>query len=390
MALVSYKCPNCGGSVVFDPKKQKFCCEFCMSEFTKEEMEAAAETSTETSQNRGEDESGAGDMEPETSGAAGAENGSSADGNAEKEAGKESKKSADRNEDALIYICPSCGAEVVTDATTAATFCYYCHNPVVLSGKLSGEYLPDYVIPFAMDKKKATGIFLDWIKKKKYIPDDFFSKDQIEKFSGVYFPYLMYSCKVDGKIQAEGEKLRSWTTGNIRYTEHKKYRMERAGELDVKNVTRNALKKNNSALVEGVLPFDMEKLQPFDMGYLSGFQAEKRDMEKESLTPDVEHEVKQYTVDQLKADVAGQYSAVRVDQSETSIRDAKWHYALLPVWILTYRDKARKDELYYFAMNGQTGKICGKLPVAKGKLVKLFLEIFVPVAALLMIGGWFL
>ena len=45
---------------------------------------------------------------------------------------------------------------------------------------------------------------------------------------------------------------------------------------------------------------------------------------------------------------------------------------------------------YYFAMNGQTGKICGKLPVAKGKLVKLFLEIFVPVAAILMIGGWFL
>ena len=41
-------------------------------------------------------------------------------------------------------------------------------------------------------------------------------------------------------------------------------------------------------------------------------------------------------------------------------------------------------------MNGQTGKICGKLPVAKGKLVKLFLEIFVPVAAILMIGGWFL
>ena len=55
----------------------------------------------------------------------------------------------------------------------------------------------------------------------------------------------------------------------------------------------------------------------------------------------------------------GQYSAVRVDQSDTNIRDERWHYALLPVWILTYRDKAGKDELYYFAMNGQTGKICG-------------------------------
>ena len=72
-----------------------------------------------------------------------------------------------------------------------------------------------------MDKKQATGIFLDWIKKKKYIPDDFFSKSQIEKFSGVYFPYLMYSCKVDGKIQAEGEKQRTWVAGNIRYTEQK-------------------------------------------------------------------------------------------------------------------------------------------------------------------------
>ena len=255
MALVSYKCPNCGGSVVFDPKKQKFCCEFCMSEFTKEEMEAAALKSTETSGTQ--------------------EESSAADTAQNNNAG-----STKQNEDALVYICPSCGAEVVTDVTTAATFCYYCHNPVVLSGKLSGEFLPDYVIPFAMDKKKATGIFLDWIKKKKYIPDDFFSKDQIEKFSGVYFPYLMYSCRVDGRIQAEGEKNRTWVTGNIRYTEHKKYRMERAGQLDVKNVTRNALKKNNSALVEGVLPFDMEKLQPFDRGYLSGFQAEKRTWRK--------------------------------------------------------------------------------------------------------------
>ena len=351
MALVSYKCPNCGGSVVFDPKKQKFCCEFCMSEFTKEEMEAAALKSTETS----------GTQEEDT-------------------AQNNNAGSTKQNEDALVYICPSCGAEVVTDATTAATFCYYCHNPVVLSGKLSGEFLPDYVIPFAMDKKKTTGIFLDWIKKKKYIPDDFFSKDQIEKFSGVYFPYLMYSCRVDGRIQAEGEKNRTWVTGNIRYTEHKKYRMERAGQLDVKNVTRNALKKNNSALVEGVLPFDMEKLQPFDMGYLSGFQAEKRDMEKESLTPEVESEVKQYTVEQLKADVMGQYSAVRVDQSDTNIRDARWHYALLPVWMLHTR---WNDKDFLFAMNGQTGKLIGDLPVDPKRVAAWFAGISLPLMVIL-------
>ena len=144
MALVSYKCPNCGGSVVFDPKKQKFCCEFCMSEFTEEEMKAAALSSTETS---GVQDGG------DTSGTAGTE--SQAESGVNAKAGTETGAdqisdmaqsgrtgSTDQKEDALVYICPSCGAEVVTDATTAATFCYYCHNPVVLSGKLSGEFLP--------------------------------------------------------------------------------------------------------------------------------------------------------------------------------------------------------------------------------------------------------
>ena len=84
------------------------------------------------------------------------------------------------------------------------------------------------------------------------------------------------------------------------------------------------------------------------------------------------------------------YTTVAAENSSVQLHGGSVRYALLPVWILTYRDKAGKDELYYFAMNGQTGKICGKLPVAKGKLVKLFLEIFVPVAAILMIGGWFL
>ena len=87
MSLVSYKCPNCGGGLTFDPVSQKLTCEYCMSEFSEEEIK---------------------DLE-----------------------------GAHSEEDAAVYICPSCGAEIVTDNTTAATFCYYCHNPVVLSGRLS-------------------------------------------------------------------------------------------------------------------------------------------------------------------------------------------------------------------------------------------------------------
>ena len=103
---------------------------------------------------------------------------------------------------------------------------------------------------------------------------------------------------------------------------------------------------------------------------------------------EAEKEVKDYAVQNLTSTVSG-YNSVRVQNSETSIRDAKWQYALLPVWVMTYRHK-ENGKVYYFAMNGQTGKICGKLPVDKGKLAGLFAGIFFPLFAFLMIGGWFL
>ncbi len=393
MAVMSYKCPNCGGGLTFDAKSQKLACEYCLSEFMEEEMIRLAEEA----EKRGEDsvskgveqendveKSGFGVGSSEASGASGSViNNRNQYEDADAELGKE--RSAG---EAVVYTCPSCGAEIVTDETTAATFCYYCHNPIVLSGRLSGDYLPDHVLPFAIDKRRAEEMFLTWIGKKKFVPASFYSKDQIEKLSGVYFPYLIYSCKVDGKIQAQGEKTRTWTQGNTRFTEHKQYRVEREGELDVKNLARNALSKSNKELVEGVLPFETSELVPFQTGYLSGFLAEKRDMDKDMFAQEAEQEVREYALESLKNSVTG-YSSVRVENSNTRIRGAKWQYALLPVWVLTYNHK-EQGKTYYFAMNGQTGKICGKLPVDKGKLAGLFAGIFAPVFAFLMIGGWFL
>ena len=121
----------------------------------------------------------------------------------------------------MLYTCPSCGAQIVTDATTAATFCYYCHNPVVLAGRLTGSFEPDYVIPFQIDRKKAEEIFGQWIRRKRFVPDSFYSPKQIQTMTGVYFPYWLYRCQLHGNLTAEGRNNRVWTAGNIRYTETK-------------------------------------------------------------------------------------------------------------------------------------------------------------------------
>ncbi len=352
MATVSFKCPNCGGGLQFDPSSQNYHCEYCLSDFTQEQMEALTpDEERETREKTGE-------------------------------------TAGEKTGEAVIYTCPSCGAEIVTDETTAASFCFYCHNPVILQGRLEGAYQPDYVVPFAIDKKKAEEIFRQWLSKKRFVPKAFYGPDQIEKLSGVYFPYWMYSCQVKGAVEGEGTKLRVWTAGNTQYTETQKYEVSREGNLAVNHVTRNALKKADKQLVEGVMPFDLSSLQPFHMGYLSGLSAEKRDMEKQEFAEEVESEVRDYAVSQLRNSVSG-YQSVSYEKEEADIRDARWEYALLPVWTLTYSQPG-SDKVYYFACNGQTGKICGKLPVDPKKLWIFFAEIFVPLFVVLLIVGYFL
>ncbi len=375
MKTVSLKCPNCGGGLQFDPASQKYQCEYCLSDFTQEKLE---ELLPEMREDASDAELSDGEIRED--------GGAGASGKAETSRGVET--SGEGEAQAVVYTCPSCGAEIVTDETTAATFCFYCHNPVILQGRLDGAYEPDYVIPFAIEREKALEIFHQWLRRKRFVPNSFYAPDQVEKLSGVYFPYWMYSCEVDGAIDAEGTKLRVWNAGNLQYTETQKFDVSRAGTMPVNHLTRNALKKADRLLAEGVMPFDMKSLEPFSIGYLSGFMAEKRDMEHGEYSDQVEQEVREYAVNSLQSSING-YQSVDVRLQKADIRNARWDYALLPVWTLTYRDR-KSDQVYYFSCNGQTGKVCGKLPIDYRKLGLFFAELFVPLFIVLMIVGYFL
>jgi DNA-directed RNA polymerase subunit RPC12/RpoP len=286
-----------------------------------------------------------------------------------------------------LYHCPSCGAEVVTDATTAATLCYYCHNPVVLAGRLDGRFTPDQIIPFAIDKEKAVGTFMDWTKKKRFIPKAFFSKKQIDMLTGVYFPFWMISCAVRGAMTAKATKVRSWRTGSIQHTETEHYDVIREGALHFTELTKNALKKADEKLTTGVQPYDFSALTDFSMGYLSGFQAEKRDIETKDLEPELEEEIRGYSASLLKESAEG-YTTVQPSYLQAVREKTDYRYTLFPVWILTYLDQNKKT--YFYAMNGQTGKVCGVLPLDFKRLLGLFFTVALPLFLLLVLGGYLL
>lgn len=352
MSAITYKCPHCDGGLVFDPESGTYACEYCLSKFTQEELAADAQSAENVQTEQ------AAAQETETS---------------ERTAGK-----------AVIYHCPSCGAEIITDETTAATFCFYCHNPIVLAGKLEGEYLPDGIIPFKITKDEAIERFEEWIQKKKFIPRGFYSKRQIEKMSGVYFPYWIYGCETNSYMNGTARDIRVWRVGDIEYTETKIFAVRRAGKVYFRHLPKTALQKAQNAMLKGIFPYEFGAVEKFHMGFLSGFQAEKRDIEKESLTEEVRREIRNYAEKRMRDTISGHHGFTLESQNH-EIREEDFRYTLLPVWVLTYREKG--NQVYYFAMNGQTGEIVGKLPVDKKKLFGLAAVIFVVVLVIMLIGG---
>lgn len=353
MATVNYKCPNCGGPLKFNPDKQMFSCEYCMSDFEEQKIQQIyAEREAKQSQ-------------------------------AEKAEEKAKQTATTEDDEAVVYTCPSCGAEVVTTASTAATHCFYCQNPVVLGGRLSGEFKPDRVVPFALTKEKAIETFLGMCRKKWFLPKNFASKKQIEKLTGVYFPYWYIDSQRHAKVDATGQKVRTWRSGNKRYTETSIFQLLRAGDLVIKNVFERALKNESREMLQSVHPFDLSKAKDFSMSYLSGFQAEKRDLEKKDVEQAVEQRMQEYSKQLLKNTMKG-YTAVQIQHYGDIKELESWNYTLLPVWVITYKYNGK---ILPFAINGQTGKTYGSLPVSKGKLAILFGIVAVAVFALSLLGG---
>lgn len=388
MDTLTHKCPNCDGPLVFDPKDQKFHCDYCLSIYTEDEVTSYGKAQREARL----DEQATASNETDTYTAEQQkETMSSADEAVFKEATGTDTATEDTLEGAMeLFLCPSCGAEIVTDATTAATYCYYCHNPVVLSGRLSGDFSPESVLPFAIEKEEAIEKFLSWTKKKWFVPKNFFDKQQIEKLTGVYFPYWVVDAKMTGELQAMGTSIRIWQIGDIEYTETKQYDVTRAGKLSFKELIKNALSKNvQQKMVEGVQPFLLDKAIPFKSQYLAGFQAEKRDIEYIELKDSVQDELKDYAQSLLQ-DTASGYTTLSKVRSSVTIQDEKNHYMLLPVWLVTYRSNEQSKKVYYYAMNGQTGKVSGVLPVSYIRLGLFTFGVFAIVLILFLIGGYLL
>lgn len=341
MDTVQLKCPNCGAPINLDPSSQTFACEFCGSDFSKSEIEGANKSDFSS------------------------ENESSAAQNTE---------FADNTN---LYICDSCGAEIVTDENTAATFCHYCHGAVTLKGRVSGALQPELIIPFAINREKAEETFHKWCGKKWFVPSDFRTEAQLEKMVGLYVPFWLADCDLDVTAEYEAKQIHSHRSGNYRITNTKVYSVSRAARMTYKGVPADGSQKLDDKLMDSVEPFNYNDLKPFSMSWFSGFYADKYDVDKAEALKRIKERMTNGAYEKLSSTVNG-YSSVSCRSKNLRVLSTKWHYSMLPVWFMTYIHAGKK---YFFAVNGQTGKVAGKLPISAMKLGAFALALFLVVGA---------
>lgn len=353
MAEVTYKCPSCGAYLVFNPDKQLWTCDFCKAEFPEGDLLSKADQRAQE---------------------------------AERDAAKTNAAAEQGTGTQVVYHCSSCGSEIMTDETTVATHCYYCHNPVVLQGKLTADMRPNRVLPFQIGKDNALKAFLEWAKKKRFIPKGFFSQSGVEEMAGVYYPHFISTIELDSVYDGEGANTSAFDSGDYIITKTDHYAVHRRGKLTFRNVMRPALASMDRKLSDGVHPYPLENIKPFSGAYLSGFLAERRDIEAGSLRDDLTQEADGYAQNLLTSDT---HYHTEHGNTHSKLEKLDSEYVLLPSWILTYQ-KPGGQTTYYYAMNGVTGNVCGKLPVDRKKLYLTGLGVGAALFALLCVLCYFL
>ena len=331
--LQEYKCPCCGGAIEFDSSLQKMKCPYCDNEF---EMETLA------SYDDALKSEAADDMQWKT------------------EAGGE--WSEGETEGLRVYVCKSCGGEIVGDETVGATACPYCDNPVVMMGQFAGDLKPDYVIPFKLDKKAAIAALNKHYGGKKLLPKIFSKQNHIEEVKGVYVPFWLFDADAEANVRYKATKTRVWSDSRYNYTETSYYSVIRGGTLGFRRVPVDGSTKMDDTLMESIEPYDFSGAVEFQTAYLSGYLADKYDVDAETSITRANERIKKSTEEAFRETVEG-YDSVITENLGINLQNGSAKYALYPVWLLNTK---WNDKTYTFAMNGQTGKLVGDLPMDKG------------------------
>lgn len=265
------------------------------------------------------------------------------------------------------YECISCGAKLMVKRTETSSFCAYCGQPMILVDKMEGEFSPDIIIPFAVKKERAEQLIRERLGRGWFVPPEV-RRLQVDEVKGIYIPFWVSSFNVRRKLrytklEERMRKDKGWSLlEDNKETETVVHHCLRDCEAGIYDLAGDAARWLNDNLTHRLEPYDIDEAVDFSPEYLSGFHASRYDVPPDEVL----EAAKERAFDILTEEMLSGEDVYKISSDEREIKVTDVKYALLPIWFITYRHKGIS---YMIAVNGQTEKVVGNVPVDKKSVI---------------------
>ena len=349
MEARNYRCPCCGSTLTWSGRSEEMACASCGNNFPVETLEQVTENDRYMSE-------------------------------ASRDFKWEVPAAGDAGEGLRAFRCSGCGGEIVVSDTGAAAQCPYCGSPSVMPEVLSGDFRPNKIIPFVKTEEDAKAAYAKMCRGKRLLPVGYGSAEQRNKIRGIYVPFWLFDCVTDADVTYRATRVSAHRHGNYEIVDTAHYHVSRGGQMSFDDVPVNSSTKLDDALMEAVEPFDYKGAVPFNMAYLSGFEAERYNQEVSQCSQRATERINRSVRQACDASVHG-YTTFSPTATRIDVVRSNAENVMMPVYLL---NNQHNGKTYTFAMNGQTGQIKGDLPVDTGKAVITWLIWFLAATGIAM------
>lgn len=286
--------------------------------------------------------------------------------------------------------CGSCAALVEPAPDHEAFPCPYCGSSIVATERSQRLIKPQALLPFSINRNRATQLFRDWINKLWFAPDSLKKLARLDgRLQGLYAPYWTYDSATRSRYTGQrGDnytvtKTRTVTRDGKRVTERyqaTEIRWRAAAGSVARNFDDMLVVGSSSLprdLAEALEPWDLENLKPYTDEYLSGFLAERYRIDVKSGWQRARERMDVVIRNDVRRDIGGDHQ--RIHALETDHSAITFKHVLLPLWICSYR---YGDKIFRFLVNARTGEVQGQRPWSWVKIT--LLALFVTAIAVML------
>src|ERR1044072_1675311 len=354
-----FPCAGCGGDLAFDPKENCLVCPYCGRK------EPIPESDAQIEERAFEDY-----LRPS------------------------SERLGRVAENAIEVSCTRCGATVTFTPPEVAGVCPFCGSTIVAQPKAADPMVaPEAVVPFAVTKRQANEVIKQGLASRWFAPNALKKMAYQESISGVYIPFWTYDANTESSYTgARGEyyyvtesyterDAQGNTVTKTRQVQHTRWHPASgtvARSFD--DILIPATKSVSRPRLAALEPWDLPQLNPYDPAFLSGFKAQRYQVE----LPEGFEEARGIMAPVIESDVRNDIGGdeQRVNSINTSYFHVTFTHILLPVYIGAYRFN---QKIYQVMINARTGEVQGDRPYSAWKIALLILFLLVVFGIIMML-----